>query len=86
MGKTKYLSTFEWVLVLGARRTGLSVKNCNAAGFFMLNGFPSVSKNGPPPKEHLAKGKPVVENGSLMKEDKGDKEDTNCEEQQTGYS
>jgi hypothetical protein len=54
MGKTKYLRVFERGMVVGARRTGLSVKNCNAAGFFTLNSFPVCIKNGPQPKGHPA--------------------------------
>ena len=44
MGKTKYWVTFERVMVVGARRSGLCVKNCNAAGFFTLDSFPCVSR------------------------------------------
>ena len=50
-GKTKYLSAFERGMVVGARRTGLSVKNCNAAGFFTLNSFPCVSRMVHHPKD-----------------------------------
>jgi hypothetical protein len=39
MGKTIYLSDFEPDMVVDARHTGLSVKNCNAFGFFTLNSF-----------------------------------------------
>ena len=50
MGKTK--SAFEQDMVVGARRTGLScVKNCNAAGFFMLKSFPGVSRMFHHPKD-----------------------------------
>ena len=44
MGKTKYLGDFEQGMVIGAMRTGLFVKNCNAAEIFMLNSLPRVSR------------------------------------------
>ena len=40
-GKDKYLSAFEWGMVVGARFE--CVKNCNLAGFFTLNSFPCES-------------------------------------------
>ena len=43
MGKTKDLRAFERGMVVGAKCT-VCVKNCNAAGFFMLNSFPCVSR------------------------------------------
>jgi hypothetical protein len=51
MGKTKYLSAFEQGMVVGARLTGLSVKNCNAAGLFTLNSFLCVSRMVHHPKD-----------------------------------
>ena len=42
MGKTKYLGAFERGMVVGARRTGLSVKNDNAAEVFLLTTFSCV--------------------------------------------
>jgi hypothetical protein len=51
-GKTKYLSVFE----LGGRCQAHwfeCVKNCNAAGLFMLNSILCI-KNGSPPKGHPA--------------------------------
>ena len=43
-GQDKRLKCFWMVMVVGARRTGLCVKNCSAAGFFMLNSFLCVSR------------------------------------------
>ncbi|MGH0136489.1 UNVERIFIED_CONTAM: hypothetical protein FKN15_061132 [Acipenser sinensis] len=37
---------------------------------FHAQQFPVYIKDGPPPKGHPANGRPVVENGSLMKEAK----------------
>jgi hypothetical protein len=44
MGKTKDLSAFERGMVVYAKHTGFSVKNCNAAEFLMLNSLPCVSR------------------------------------------
>ena len=50
MGKTTGLSAFEQGMVVGARRTGLSVsRTINAAGFHTQQ-FTMCIKNGPPPK------------------------------------
>ena len=43
------------------------IKNCNAAGFFTLNRFLCESRM----IHHPNNIQPVVENGSLVKEDKG---------------
>jgi hypothetical protein len=51
MGKTTYLGAFEQGMVIGAIRTGLFVKNCNAAGIFMLNSLPRVSRMVHQPKD-----------------------------------
>ena len=50
MGKTKDLSAFEWGLVVGARRTGLSVSRTATH----TQQFLMCIKNGPPPKGHPA--------------------------------
>ena len=53
MGKTNDLSAFERVMVVGARRTGLSVSRTER-GVFHAQQFPGSIKNGPPPKGHPA--------------------------------
>jgi hypothetical protein len=53
MGKTQYLSAFEWGMVVGAERTGLchELQRC---WVFHTQQFPVCIKNGPPPKGHPA--------------------------------
>ena len=54
MGKTKYLSVFERGMVVGARRTGLSVSRTATLLRFSCLQFPVCIKNGPPSKGHPA--------------------------------
>ena len=54
MGKTKYLSAFERDMVVGAKRTGLSVSRTACCWVFHAQQFPVCIKNGPPPKGHPA--------------------------------
>jgi hypothetical protein len=51
MGETKGLSAFEQCMVVGAKRTGLSVKNSMLMRFFTLNSFPCVSRRVNTPKD-----------------------------------
>ena len=53
MGKTKYLSAFEWGMVVGARCTGLC-QELQRCWVFHDQPFPVCIKNGPPPKGHPA--------------------------------
>ena len=53
MGKTKYLSAFEWGMVVGARHTGLC-QELQRCWFLHAQQFPVCIKNGPPPKGHPA--------------------------------
>ena len=54
MGKTKYLSAFEQGMVVGARRTNLSVSRTATLLGFYAQQFPVCIKNGPPQKGHPA--------------------------------
>ena len=47
MGKTKYVSAFDQGMIVGARRTGLSM----LLGFYTLNSFPCVSRITHHPKD-----------------------------------
>ena len=51
MGKTKYLSTFEWFMVVGAWPTSLC-QQLQLYWVFHGQQFPVCIKNGPPPKGH----------------------------------
>jgi hypothetical protein len=53
-GKTKDLSAFDRGMVVGARRTGLSVSRSSTLLDCSHNSFPVCIKNGPPPKGHAA--------------------------------
>ena len=53
LGKTKYLSAFEWGMAVGARRTGLC-QELQRCWDFHAQQFPVCIKNGPPPKGHPA--------------------------------
>ena len=54
MGKTKDVSDFEQAMVVGARRTGLSVSRTASLLVFHAQQFPVCIKNGPTPKGHPA--------------------------------
>ena len=51
MGNTKYLSAFEWGMVVGARRTSLCQK-LQQCWVIHAQQFLVCFKNGPPPKGH----------------------------------
>jgi hypothetical protein len=53
MGKTKYLSAFEWGIVVGARCIGLS-QELQHCWDFHAQQFPVCIKNGPPPEGYPA--------------------------------
>ena len=53
MAKTKYLSAFEWGMVVGDRRTGLC-QELQGCWVFHAQQFHVCINNGPPPKGHPA--------------------------------
>jgi hypothetical protein len=53
MAKTKYLSAFEWAIVVGARHTSLC-QELQCCWVFHTQQFPVYIKNGPPSKGHPA--------------------------------
>ena len=59
-------STFARGMVVGAKYTSLSVKNCNTAGYVMLNSCPSVSRMVHHPKDIQPSDKTVGRIGVNM--------------------